>query len=416
MLKYLIQVVQNALPGAILVSLLYAVLYGQGGGTRKRFMFWGGMGGTLAALILAVLRSATRLINREYANTAILALAIPAGILFIFLAPGLRKKAQSPLREKMLDWTGAVLAALLLFFMLPTVFLYVREFVAPGESIFSTDFLYKLTGYLAGLAIVILSAAALFHAGKNMPPAPVSILLSISLVVNMFNQMCAIVQVLLARRIIRVPRWMFRIFINIINNNVVFLYILMGLSVILPVVLFIRSRKVTESWRNPAEHRKLRAFKRLLRHWSGAAIFAYAAALLALTGVKAWSERGVTLTPAEPMAIQGEEIIIPIEKIEDWHLHRYNYTASENIEMRFIVIRKNEIAYGVGLDACDICGPTGYYERRDGVVCRLCDVVMNITTIGFKGGCNPVPLAYIIREGNMVIQTADLEAERNRFK
>jgi uncharacterized membrane protein len=416
MLKYLIQVVQNALPGAILVSLLYAVLYGQGGETRKRFMLRGGIGGILAALILAVLRSTTRLINREYANIAILALAIPAGILCIVFMPGLRKKPQSPIREKTLDWIGAVLTALLLFFTLPTIFLYVREFVAPGESIFSTDFLYKLTGYLAGLTIVILSAAALFQAGKNMPAAPVSILLSIGLVVNMFNQISAIVQVLLARRIIRVPRWMFRIFINIINNNVVFLYILMGVSVILPIVLFIRSRNITESWRNPAEHRKLRAFKRLLRRWSGVAIFGYAAALLTLTGVKAWSERGVTLTPAEPMTIQGEEIIIPIEKIEDWHLHRYNYTASENIEMRFIVIRKNEIAYGVGLDACDICGPTGYYERKDGVVCRLCDVVMNITTIGFKGGCNPVPLAYTMREGNMVIQIADLETERNRFK
>jgi uncharacterized membrane protein len=41
---------------------------------------------------------------------------------------------------------------------------------------------------------------------------------------------------------------------------------------------------------------------------------------------------------------------------------------------------------------------------------------MNISTIGFKGGCNPVPLPYTMREGNMVIQTADLEDERHRFK
>jgi uncharacterized membrane protein len=50
------------------------------------------------------------------------------------------------------------------------------------------------------------------------------------------------------------------------------------------------------------------------------------------------------------------------------------------------------------------------------VICRLCDVVMNISTIGFKGGCNPVPLAYTLRSGNMVVNTEDLETERNRFK
>jgi uncharacterized membrane protein len=116
------------------------------------------------------------------------------------------------------------------------------------------------------------------------------------------------------------------------------------------------------------------------------------------------------------MAIQGTQIIIPLEKVEDGRLHRYNYTAAETIEMRFIVIRKNEAAYGVGLDACDICGPTGYYERKDEVICRLCDVVMNKSTIGLKGGCNPVPLAYTLRGGNMVIETADLEKERGRFR
>jgi uncharacterized membrane protein len=41
---------------------------------------------------------------------------------------------------------------------------------------------------------------------------------------------------------------------------------------------------------------------------------------------------------------------------------------------------------------------------------------MNISTIGFKGGCNPVPLAYTLRSGNMVVDINDLEKERNRFK
>ena len=65
---------------------------------------------------------------------------------------------------------------------------------------------------------------------------------------------------------------------------------------------------------------------------------------------------------------------------------------------------------------CDICGASGYYQRGNQVVCILCDVVMNIATIGFAGGCNPVPLKYEIIDGNMVIRPAHLEAEKGRFK
>jgi uncharacterized membrane protein len=418
-LKYLIQVVQNALPGAILVSLLYAVLRGRGGEASRRSgrgfdrLLLSALLGLASALILSVLRGTTRLINREYVNTAVLSLAIPAALLCIVFLPGARK--EKPFSKKLLSWTGPLLAVLILFYTLPTIFLYFREFVLPGESAFSTEVLFKLAGYCAGLLLVLLAALAIFKAARNLSRLS-DLILAAALAVNAAQHLSVIVQFLLARRIIRVPRWLFRIIVEVINRNVVFLYILMALSLVLPLVLFIRSRKIRETWRNPAEHRKLRAFKRSLRRWSVVAVSGYFAALLVLTVVKAYSERPVSLSPAEPITIQGEEIIIPIETINDWHLHRYNYTASENIAMRFIVIRKNDVAYGVGLDACDICGPTGYYERKDGVVCRLCDVVMNTSTIGFKGGCNPVPLAYTMRGGNMIIQTADLEAERARFK
>ncbi len=80
------------------------------------------------------------------------------------------------------------------------------------------------------------------------------------------------------------------------------------------------------------------------------------------------------------------------------------------------MIKKNAVTFGVGLDACDICGPTGYYERDDEVICKLCDVVMNKSTIGFKGGCNPVPLAYTLNGGSMVIKTQNLENENKRFE
>jgi uncharacterized membrane protein len=431
MLKYLIQVIQNLLGTVVLTALLAVLVWKTGdaeGRGKKRFLT-GGLAGSAAALLIAVLKRTTRFINREYINTAVLSLAIPGAVFFIVLLWAFGKKGEDERSEKgekgekgalprgkPLSWLTPVLAGLLLFYALPTIFLYPPEFILPGQSVFTTDFLYKLIGFLAGLLVVTLGGLGLFETAKALPLSRVKSVLSAALLVNLVHQLSVIVQFLLARRIISVPRPVFRMMVWIINHNSVFLYLVMGLSFCVPVLLCLANLGPLPAARNPAERRKLRAGRRTEWRWGAVVAGAYLVAVLSLTVIKSYNERGVVLTPAEPMTIVGKEIIIPIEKIEDGHLHRYNYTAADNIEMRFIVIKKNEAAYGVGLDACDICGPTGYYERKNEVICRLCDVVMNISTIGFKGGCNPVPLAYTLRSGNMVIDTENLEKERTRFK
>ncbi|MDR2784583.1 MAG: Fe-S-containing protein, partial [Treponema sp.] len=234
--------------------------------------------------------------------------------------------------------------------------------------------------------------------------------------VNICNQAVVIVQFLLARRIIPMIRWLFRIIVAAANYNIVFLYTLMGLGFLLPLTVFVKSFRALPVCDNPAERRKFRFSRRVNRRCCLAVTAGFALSVFLFTFVKSYIERGVVLSPAESMTLAGEEIIIPITQVEDGHLHRFAYTAPDNTEVRFIVIKKNAVAYGVGLDACDICGATGYYERKNEVICRLCDVVMNISTIGFKGGCNPVPLAYSLRSGSMIIEIINLENEKHRFK
>ncbi|MDR2759385.1 MAG: Fe-S-containing protein [Spirochaetaceae bacterium] len=428
MLRYLIQVIENLLITGILTALLWAVLVqktGDRGERRKPPALWGCAAGTGGALIIAVLRRTTALINRGFFNLWILSFAIVFGILYIlFLWEVLQKPLRKiPFLQKRLSlaeaipgYVNALFLGALLFYALPTIFLYPTEFVLAGESIFSTDFLFKLIGYAAGLLVVILTALALYKTGKALSPRRLKILLTAAILVNLCGQVIVIVQFLLARRMIPMIRWVFRFIVAAVNNQIVFLYCLMGISFLLPLALFIAGLKTPVSGKNPAENRKIRAVLKINRRWCLTVAAGFVFSVLAVTVVKAYTERGVELSPAEPMTIAGEEILIPIPQVEDGRLHRFAYNASDGTEVRFIVIKKNEIAYGVGLDACDICGATGYYERKGQVICRLCDVVMNISTIGFKGGCNPVPLAYSLRSGNMVVEIANLENEKVRFK
>jgi uncharacterized membrane protein len=106
-----------------------------------------------------------------------------------------------------------------------------------------------------------------------------------------------------------------------------------------------------------------------------------------------------------------------MEAVNDFHLHRFEWQTPNGVIVRWIVVRKpNSAAYGVGLDACEVCGNAGYYERGGLVVCRRCDVVMNTNTIGFKGGCNPIPLNYEVDGGNLAFSMADLIAGEKEFK
>ncbi|MDR1065396.1 MAG: Fe-S-containing protein [Oscillospiraceae bacterium] len=417
MLKYLVQVVQVSLTAAVLTAAAFAFISRSSGVKRVKPLALGGAAGAVFALVLAVLKRVTVLIDRESWNTGILAVSIVYGAAFAVLSPKRRRGEASPRAGGVLsEIAGAVFCCSLLFFTLTDIFLYPTQFTLAGESVFSTDFLFKLIGYLAGLALVCFAGLSLYKAGSKLPARARAAVFFAGLGVNAVDQILKIVQSLYSRRIIPQSRFLFNILKRAVNYNGYFLYAVMAVTLILPIALWAKSFREKQAYSNPAEHRKLKAAARNKRRWSASVVTAYALSLLCLTAVRAYDEREVVLSPIEPMTIVGETITIPSETVSDGRLHRFMYTASDGTGVRFIVIKKNEAAYGVGLDACDICGPTGYYERRDEVVCKLCDVVMNKSTIGFKGGCNPVPLAYTLENGSMVIRTSDLESEKGRFK
>ena len=69
------------------------------------------------------------------------------------------------------------------------------------------------------------------------------------------------------------------------------------------------------------------------------------------------------LSPIEASVIDGPHVKVDLQLVSDGHLHRFAYPSSGGTEVRFIVIQKNPTSFGTGLDACEICGPSGYYER-----------------------------------------------------
>lgn len=168
-----------------------------------------------------------------------------------------------------------------------------------------------------------------------------------------------------------------------------------------------------------ANEATLRRHKVFRRHAIAAAVWSLIAAIgvtATLTVGVAATHQTITLSPPEAYSLKDGVATIPFSPVEDGHLHRFEYKAKDGTVMRFIIIRKNGGAYGIGLDACENCGDAGYYEKDGKIICKKCEVAINLATIGFKGGCNPIPFPYKTGHGKITIQTTDLDALSAHFR
>ncbi len=304
----------------------------------------------------------------------------------------------------------------LIAYLLPQMFLKTAEFVAFNEESISTGTLFRLIGYAAGCLLAFLFGLSLFQVYKRLAAG------------CLYGFACLNYLLLLLDLGMRGISGAARLNWLSSRNNFVFaimvfedrslpyfatIYLLMAL--LLSVSVYAAHRKLQGEFPTPAKRRKAAWWQRNCRRWSvSLAVFALLCTLT-LTAVSSYITRPVKLTPPENYTTEGDQIIIDLQQVQDGHLHRFAYNYQQH-NIRFIVVRKpNSNAYGVGLDACSICGIAGYFERGDNVVCKRCDVVMNKATIGFLGGCNPVPFPYVVQDGRIIINKADLEKEANRF-
>ncbi|MBQ8954052.1 MAG: DUF2318 domain-containing protein [Clostridia bacterium] len=350
-------------------------------------------------------------------NVRTWAVALAALVLFLLLSlPALRKKPGRVLCVAA-PVAAAVLACAYVFYVLPTEIAYPLNFNIGKESIFSTAFIYRFIGYLLGLILALVTAIAMYQGARRMGWRAVFPIMAAAMLLNAFQQVTKGLSVLYSKRIIT-GHDLFVFISKTKNMSNVFIYAAMALALIVPVVLCVRSLRAHEPYSNPAEHRKIRAKWRSARRWSATLCACFLIGVLTLTVFYAIDNQEVQLSPEEAYEMEDEEnIYVSLLNVQDGHLHRFSYKTENGVGVRFIVIKKpNSNAYGIGLDACDICGETGYFERGGQVVCKLCDVVMNINTIGFKGGCNPIVFDYTIKDGYIVIAKETLAAFEKTFK
>ena len=431
MLKYLWSVTQDLFLTVTYATLMHAMLARLLG--RSGRMFHGialGLGVAASVALAAVKYTTNRIISSRW-NHYIYAVYIVLTLLFLLLTLifGRRKKARLHAGSAILCAVGGLTSATLIFYALPGVLLYPFSFNTMGNGFFSAYYMERLAGWVLALLLLLVYSRVLYHCALHIRPygvVPAALNLGLlTFAVYCFGRYFIpwvngakwLGWSVKYREVSDRFGWAGDLMMFSANYAMLFIWIAVGIAALVAVVFFCESLQVREPYANPAQHRKLRAKNRRFRRTAGMALACAGLCLFAMTYVKAEDTKPVTLSAPETYTVEDGKILIPIENVSDGHLHRFEYRTEKNIDVRWIVVKKpNSAAFGVGLDACDVCGNAGYYERSGQVICKRCDVVMNINTIGFKGGCNPIPLSYEVANGYVVFDLNDIIAGEKEFR
>jgi uncharacterized membrane protein len=411
MLSFFVDAVTLALPPALAWTVLFAaaVRLDRRRGLRLYLAMTGV--GVVAAFGLAVLRQTTNWVNRELLLLGLLPLAVILGAVVLVWVwrtgdAGLRAWGRLPLAL----WAGTTV-----LLGLPDVFLLTIGVVVPGASPFTSEAVLNSLGYGLGLAAVGASAWAVHRAAGTAGALATRIAVTATLALWMADQLTTFTRILLARRLVDVPDQAFGAVVWLVNNAGWFTAGLMVVCLVPIASAWIAGRRAGPDPANPAAARLLRATALSRRRFLTLAVTGLAGSTLAMTVGRTVADTEPVLSPPEEFAGDDHEVWVELASIDDGHLHRYAYAATEGTQVRFLAIRKSVKAFVAVLDACNICGPAGYFERNGQVICKMCDVAMNIATIGFKGGCNPIPIDFRVADGRLVVTRAVLEASAEVF-
>jgi high-affinity iron transporter len=200
----------------------------------------------------------------------------------------------------------------------------------------------------------------------------------------------------------------------IVRNDLFFFVTIVALAALM-VLFEVKGRQPAVLSDSPAERRKAQWSARRERLWM---VSVYASSFLFILMVTAefiYAKSVSALSPATEVTFRDGQVSIPLGQVSDGDLHRF--AARENgAEVRFWLYQKPDGKVATVFDACQICGPVGFYKGPNGVICKNCAAPINGQSVGMTGGCNPIPLRAEQTADAVIIRETDVAAGAHIFQ
>ena len=200
----------------------------------------------------------------------------------------------------------------------------------------------------------------------------------------------------------------------IVRNDFFFFVTILALAALM-VLFEMKSRQPVDLPAVGAARRKALWTARRERLWMASVYVFCFAFIVMVTASFIYEKSASALSPATEVTFVDGKVSIPLKQVYDGELHRFE-AKEGGVEIRFWLYQKPDGKIATLFDACEICGPVGFYKSKQSIVCKNCAAPMNLQSIGMPGGCNPIPLKAQVSEDAVIVSEADIAAGRHYFE
>jgi len=203
----------------------------------------------------------------------------------------------------------------------------------------------------------------------------------------------------------------------IVRNNIILLVSLLALPLIVLLVPGRAEKRRAAEARGlsgPAGRLALAGLRRE-RFWKRTFAVAGIVTIASLTASFAFSRLPRGIDPPIVLAPDARGLVrLAKADLADGRLHRFGVEV-DGVVVRFLV-KKSGAGIVPVFDACQVCGAHGYADVKGRLVCLACAADINPSTLGARGGCNPIPLPFVDEGPAIAVAVQDLRPEAAAFR
>jgi FTR1 family protein len=408
----LVITLREGVEAALVLAIASGLLRRQGRGDLLGALLAGAGVALAASVVLAVL--ATRITYNEeiVEGTAMLVGAVFVLTLTVWMwraAPRMKEEISSGLARGAAR--GALGVAAFGFVMVVREGFETAVFLAAAQ--FNSNGLQLWAGALLGLALATTFGVAFARGALKISLKPFFSLTTAVLLLVAFQLVVGGLHELSEGRVLPASRAEMALVGPIVKNELLLFTLTLALAVGWMLLGAGRSPAPVPSTSAPeapraAESRRARAAASRERAWRRGfgALGLVVVALLAASFVS--RARIPAAEPATELTADSGAVTFDAGLLADGRMHFFTASTAAG-SVRFFAIR---VAGQVrtNLDACEICGPIGYFLEGGAAVCRNCTSPIALSSLGRRGGCNPVPLRSRLEGPRVIVELADLAA------
>jgi len=415
MLQAFIITLREGVEAALIVGIVFAYLTKIGRSELKRTVFWA-LGAALAASVAGALLLARTQYNTDIFEGWVMLAAAIFVVSMIWFMHKTARTLKGDIESRVAKYTGGDnISKVGLFFF---VFLLVlREgvetvLILSAVTLNSTELL-SFTGTLLGVAVAVVFGVLFIRGSVKINLQRFFRVTTVILYFVAFQLVVSGLHELSENGVLPSSTTEMRLIGPIVRNDLFFFVTMLALAGLMMLLEYKRRTPIDlPANATPADRRRAEWSQRREKMWMTAVVATSFLFIFLSTAEFIYAKSSTALSPTAPITLIGSQVTLPTAAINDDQLHRYGVriddTKGGTTEVRFLLFKKPDGHIVSVADACQICGPVGFYIGSQGITCKMCASPLNAASMGQKGGCNPIPLKSTLENGQLVIQASDL--------